>query len=359
MIAITGGPCGGKSTFLAQAREWLEGYGIYVIVISETATELINEGIKPQILGINLFEKIVMGYQIDREKNYLQAAERIAEKFPVTILCDRGILDCAAYVNEKVFADLCKAFGVTIGSLMDRYKMVLHLTSAAIGAEKFYTLDNNKARSEPVALATDLDKKTEQAWSGHACHMIIDNRTEFEAKMLRARQALARKLNMPIPTEIERKYKVLNFNPNLIPPDAIRRNIVQDYLKSDGRIERRIRSSELYGQKSYYYTEKILTDVPGIRHEEEDVINEKRYYELFSEKDENFYTIVKTRCYIPFANYRFELDIYQSPAKCHDLIIMEVEIPEINAAIEFPPGFELVDVTGIEEYSNNHLAKKP
>ena len=41
-----------------------------------------------------------------------------------------------------------------------RYDRVCFLSSAANGAEEFYTLENNVARSEGVELARELDRKT-------------------------------------------------------------------------------------------------------------------------------------------------------------------------------------------------------
>lgn len=61
-------------------------------------------------------------------------------------------------------------------SLRDsRYNQVVHMMSAARGAEKFYHLDNNPARSEGLDLAKKLDKaaamvsvKTKQTLKCHA-----------------------------------------------------------------------------------------------------------------------------------------------------------------------------------------------
>lgn len=38
----------------------------------------------------------------------------------------------------------------------DRYDAILHLVTAACGAENFYTADNNVARSEPLDLAREV-----------------------------------------------------------------------------------------------------------------------------------------------------------------------------------------------------------
>lgn len=43
-----------------------------------------------------------------------------------------------------------------------RYNVVIHMVSAAIGAEDFYRLDNNTTRTEGIEIARELDKLTAQ-----------------------------------------------------------------------------------------------------------------------------------------------------------------------------------------------------
>ena len=55
--------------------------------------------------------------------------------------------------------------------------------SAAIGAEDFYTTENNAVRRETPAQAADLDRKVEQAWANHRNRHVIDNGTDFVRKI--------------------------------------------------------------------------------------------------------------------------------------------------------------------------------
>ncbi len=357
MLAITGGPCGGKSTFLAKAHQWLQSRGIRPIVISETATELIKSGLTPRLIGSGKFEELLLGYQIEREKIYLSSLERIAKKELVVILCDRGALDIAAYVEKKVFTKICKKLGYSSGDLMNRYKLVVHLTTAAIGAEDFYTLKNNPARFEGIDESRILDKRTQQAWLGHPHHIIVDNRTDFNAKIFRALQSLARGLNMPKPMEKERKYKVLNFDLRSIPMGAVAIQIIQDYLMGSDKIERRVRLSKQAGQKTYYYTEKTETGVPGFRYEEERIINQIEYKKLLEEKDRRFYSIKKVRYCFVWSGHRFELDFYHAPLDRRGLAVLEVELSDIDEKIDFPSGWQLREVTEDNEYRNKSLAR--
>ena len=73
----------------------------------------------------------------------------------------------------------------------------MHLVTAADGAEAFYTLENNAARSEDAATAVALDRKTQKAWSGHAHHYVFDNSTDFEGKLKRVVDRISKLVGLP------------------------------------------------------------------------------------------------------------------------------------------------------------------
>jgi len=65
-----------------------------------------------------------------------------------------------------------------------RYDVVIHMVTAADGAEKFYTLENNAARYEDVPTAITVDQNLQNAWTGHPHHLIIGNDEEgFDRKI--------------------------------------------------------------------------------------------------------------------------------------------------------------------------------
>ena len=47
-IAVTGGPCAGKSSALDMLKTFFEQNGYKVLIVAETATEMMNGGITPQ-----------------------------------------------------------------------------------------------------------------------------------------------------------------------------------------------------------------------------------------------------------------------------------------------------------------------
>jgi len=69
----------------------------------------------------------------------------------VVILIDRGLLDVSACVSKDVWQALKDDMGCNNLMLRDnRYDAILHMTTAADGAEKFYASLNNEAIYESV-----------------------------------------------------------------------------------------------------------------------------------------------------------------------------------------------------------------
>ncbi len=87
---------------------------------------------------------------------------------------------------ERIYhAQVLEEFNWTIPQLRDqRYEAVVHLVTAAIGAERFYTLENNKARMESRPEAIALDGRLARAWVGHNALHVVENGTgSFEEKI--------------------------------------------------------------------------------------------------------------------------------------------------------------------------------
>lgn len=70
---------------------------------------------------------------------------------PTIILCDRGVMDGSAYTDENVWQAILDETGWSTIQLRDkRYEAVVHLVSAADGAESFYNHATNEARYENI-----------------------------------------------------------------------------------------------------------------------------------------------------------------------------------------------------------------
>ena len=67
---------------------------------------------------------------------------------PVIIVCDRGTMDISTYLSPEFWNRIISEQGYTNTQLRARYDAVLHLVSAADGAEQFYTTANNAQRAQ-------------------------------------------------------------------------------------------------------------------------------------------------------------------------------------------------------------------
>ncbi len=73
----------------------------------------------------------------------------LIQRKPSVILCDRGLMDSKAYLDEEAWQLLLDEQNWNHIMLRDkRYDGVLHLVTAADGAEASYSSSNNEIRTE-------------------------------------------------------------------------------------------------------------------------------------------------------------------------------------------------------------------
>ena len=98
-------------------------------------------------------------------------------QMPTLILCDRGLLDGSAYVKPEMWHQIMDEQGYVPNNLIDkRYDAVIHMVTAAEGAEEFYNL-SNEARYEDAESARARDNALREAYLSHNKYMIVDNKT--------------------------------------------------------------------------------------------------------------------------------------------------------------------------------------
>ncbi|MBO7217179.1 MAG: ATP-binding protein, partial [Clostridia bacterium] len=207
-IVITGGPCAGKSSAMEYLEEKISNLGYKVIFVAETATELMTGGVTPLSCdSVAEYQKLQMRLQIEKEKIFEQAAKTMNFD-KVLIVCDRGTLDCKAYMEEADFIAATQSIGTNETLLRDNYDAVFHLVTTAKGALHAYNTENNSVRTETPKMAAELDDKLISAWTGHPHFRVIDNSTDFEDKKKRLVDEIAAFLGEPKPYEIERKFLI-------------------------------------------------------------------------------------------------------------------------------------------------------
>ena len=186
-FVITGGPCGGKTSAHSYLKDELSKYGYKVVVMSETASEVMNSGLTYSAYNADniAFEKNIVALQLAKESIYDEACKKLPND-KIILICDRGIMDCKSYMTKPEWHKLCIDLGISENQLINNYDAVFHLVTAAKGAEKFYTTQNNTARKENnIEDAIIADERTLAIWKNHPHHKIIDNSTNFEQKMQR------------------------------------------------------------------------------------------------------------------------------------------------------------------------------
>ena len=184
-IVLTGGPCAGKTTALSLIKKEFEKKGYRVLIIAETATELMKGGLTPFNCGTNLdFQKCQVGLQMFKERIFEQGAlsMRIDK---ILIVCDRGVLDNKAFMTEEEFNICLEANHSNEKDEIKKYDAVFLLETAAKGALGAYTLSNNKTRTQSPDEAIFINERNIDAWSHHPYFRIIDNKGGFNSKLSR------------------------------------------------------------------------------------------------------------------------------------------------------------------------------
>lgn len=350
-FVITGGPCAGKTTGLSKLERFFTNRGYKVIIVAETATEVILSGVNPKELSTYDFQQCIIERGINKEYTIRNVAKCFNKE--VVIFYDRGLLDSVAYMERGDFISILKTKELTEIQARDSYDAVFHLVTAAIGAEEYYTKANNKARRESLEQAREADRRTLAAWTGHPHLRVIDNSTGFNEKIDRLIKEVATVMGIPTPIETERKFLIkLPTSKQLKDSESVKSNIVQTYLKrTDPEVERRVRQRGIDGKFSYYYTEKKKLSKYS-RDEVERRISQDEYIALLVE---GVSVVRKDRYCFFYENQYFELDIYPG---WENEAILEIELTSENQEVKIPDWISVIkEVTGDDKYSNAALAK--
>ncbi|MDO4796812.1 MAG: AAA family ATPase [Coriobacteriales bacterium] len=357
-IVITGGPCGGKTTALSRIQRDLSHLGYTVLIVPETATALISGGVAPWTCGTNEdYQKCQMLLQLQKERIFEQAAATM-DANKILIVCDRGELDNRVYMSDEEFARVLSYLGKSKAELRDSYDAVFHLVTAAKGAEEFYSLENNEARTETAEEAAAMDDKFIAAWTGHPYLRVIDNSCDFEEKMRTLIREITYFLGELEPYEIERKFLVRYPNIAWLEslPNCEKVEIVQHYLRSDPNQEIRIRCRRSGETSLYYLTEKRVVGTRNTMRTQRR-LTEGEYSMLLVQSDPKRREIRKTRYCLTYENQYFEIDVFPC---WNDQAIAEIELSREDTPVRIPPELEVIrEVTGDPKYRNAAIAALP
>lgn len=177
MLVLTGGPGAGKTAVLDLLRHELCPH---VAILPEAAGIVFGGGFPrdPAASVRRAAQRAIYHVQFELEAAF-------AARGPRLMLCDRGLVDGAAYWPgpDEFFA----TFGTSREALIRRYARVVHLRVPPDGNGYGH---RNPLRTESAAEAREIDDRILRLWDGHPDRIVIEASTEFVDKAHRAIMAI-------------------------------------------------------------------------------------------------------------------------------------------------------------------------
>ena len=352
-IVLTGGPSSGKTSVLEKIRQVYSMEGYHVIVVSETATELINSGIKPfgdVRTSMIYFQELVMQLQLAKE-DVVDKALKMVNTEQVIVVYDRGAIDNTAYINEQEFQEVLARLNhvKSFTELMDKYDLVINL----VGSKDFYTLENNQARSESSDEAIKLGERTLHSWLGHPRLKVVLPKPSLDEKIREVLNIINESLSTK-KVKRQDKYLVDLGNSDLKDvTSGTRVRIEQTYLMSDKDIEKRLRKTEIHDDEAYYLSVYRMNEDGEKLIVSEKSIDKKVYDQLLEFQDKRKKTIYKTRYYFTYQGEYFHLDVFDDNP---EIGILEINVSN-NERVVIPNYLSVIDdVSKDDRYSNSMMA---
>lgn len=368
-LVLTGGPCGGKTTGQAKLATFFENIGWKVYRVPETATVLMSGGIafgelnEEQVMD---FQENLIRAMLALEDTYFSMAQKSGQN--CLVICDRGTMDASAFISRQQWEELLEKLDLDEGHICEgRYDHVIHMVSAAVGAEDFYTCDDHAARFEGIELARDRDQRAMSAWTMHPYVDIVDNRIDFDNKLKRLVDIVVRRIGLEIGDQFKansRKVKFVVKGP--LPfdeefPSFTDFEVEHHYLRSGiAGIQSRLRKRNHQGRYTFTCTVR-RPEKKGQIIEEKTTLSKKDYENLLNHADERHMPIFKTRRCFLYQNQQYQLDIYRDPChpRCKGLMLMETftTLPSAELKPHLPPFLQVSqEVTGDPAFSMFNLA---
>ncbi|XP_072745569.1 TRPL translocation defect protein 14 isoform X2 [Anoplolepis gracilipes] len=276
------------------------------------------------------FQENLLRTMIQIENTFFQLGESCSRN--CLIICDRGAMDASAFISKDKWELMMASNGWNNVELRDnRYNQIIHMVSAANGAEEFYSTEEHACRSEGVELARELDYKAAASWVGHPYFDVIDNSQDFETKICRMIECVCQKLGIDTGDRLRassRKVKFLVKAP--LPADTEFPpfqdfDVVHNYLQSNNpKMQARLRKRGQKGHWSYIHTirrPKMCGQVIEVKTQ----LTHRDYLNMLAQRDDSHFTIFKRRRCFLINNQYFQLDIYREPGhpRCRGLMLLE------------------------------------
>lgn len=330
-IALTGGPCAGKTTALVKIIERFTDRGFLVYTLPETPTLYMNASVNFLTEDKTYFyniEKSILKFQIQMEDNFIELAKTVNK--PVIIISDRGVMDISAYMDRDMWLAILDEMGLSEFMLREtRYDAVIHMVTAADGAAEFYTTENNTARHENIDLACEIDKKILTAWTGHQNLRIVDNDRDFERKIGNCLSIIASVVGDQADGALRRKYLV-ELKGEI--PYGNETEIYEYDLKADvpGGIKIRKRGSQ--GNFVYFITQRSISSTGESVEVERQISSDE--FVTYRRQATHEKPQVKIRKSFVWRGQSFNVDTYIIPHR--EEAILHVVTDNVTEPITFP-----------------------
>lgn len=362
-VVLTGGPCGGKTTALARLSSYLRERGFEVTMAPEAFTLLYSNGLQLEYFATEGMDLVIQAAVLDLQEAMEDGMETIlkARGKPAVVLCDRGAMDGVAYMGAERFHKLLKSRNREVADVREgRYNAVFHMVTAADGAEQFYTLENNDARSETAEEAIAMDQKTQQAWIGHPRLLVLDNSTDFEGKMQRLIESMAKLVGLPTNLSRSSAKFILRGPPDLskftveyhmfevekvylVNPELSSLSDVYEDQYTFIRKRTNIgRDGQRIGGPVYGIT-TVQKTYDGQIVEKKRIMNGREYASCLKQRDLSRHVVRQQRISFLYLHQSFNIHVYEEPIK--DLWILHAQVETANEGelqVDLPPFLEVV-----------------
>lgn len=342
---LTGGPCAGKTTVTGViSSEW----PTKLIVAPEVASVLL-EHLMPKPgsdfdAWLRSLQQAIVPTQRSCEESQLRTA---TERGASIVICDRGILDGAAYVPGGMprFSELCS---INPEDELARYEFVIHLESVATANPLLWDelKATNPARYETLAEAIEREMALREVYKSHPKYHFVSGSEGIES-VIRSVEAI---LGEILDTEIERKWH-LKLLPKNLDLSAFRSVPIRQGYLTDPKQKSELRIRQI--GTDYFITVKGGKGL--VRKEWERPFPRSQFEALWSCTEGR--RIEKVRYFIPHGENLIEFDVFEGSNR--GLILFESEFNSPEEAIIFElPGWAAyaIDVTADEEFKNKFLA---
>lgn len=267
-------------------------------------------------------------------------------------------MDGKAYVSENVWQAILDEYGWNEIYLRDsRYDAVIHMVTAADGAEKFYDLDTNEARYEDIEKAVEVDKKLQKNWSGHSQLCLIDNNVpSFDEKTKKAERTVLNLLGIPQTTIFNCKYLIYPYKKSSITVPIEEFDVEEYFLTcAENQQAKLIKKGTLM---AFNYTLETKDSVEGQIITRRRQITAREFLHYFQERlDSSKAVLNKKRISFMYENQHFIIDTFENVDHKPSLLRIETEV---KSELIKKPGFLKYyrEVTDEDEYSNYTMAYK-